>query len=75
MMRAAASPTGISALNACSAAPTTTPLKPLLGSGTSEAGNYVVTVTLGGAAAGDTYVSAESTRGMLKSVTTTQASR
>jgi plastocyanin domain-containing protein len=30
-----------------------------------------VTVTLGGAAAGDTYVSAESTRGMLKSVTTT----
>ena len=39
--------------------------------GTSEAGNYVVTVTLGGAAAGDTYVSAESTRGMLKSVTTT----
>ena len=38
---------------------------------TSEAGNYVVTVTLGGAAAGDTYVSAESTRGMLKSVTTT----
>ena len=38
---------------------------------TSEAGNYVVTVTLGGAAAGDTYVSAESTRGMLQSVTTT----
>jgi len=38
---------------------------------TSEAGNYVVTVQLGGAAAGDTYVSAESTRGMLKSVTTT----
>ena len=38
---------------------------------TSAAGNYVVTVTLGGAAAGDTYVSAESTRGMLQSVTTT----
>jgi lysophospholipase L1-like esterase len=38
---------------------------------TSEAGNYLVTVTLGGAAAGDTYVSAESTRGMLQSVTTT----
>jgi len=38
---------------------------------TSEAGNYVVTVTLGGAAAGDTYVSAESSRGMLQSVTTT----
>ena len=37
---------------------------------TSEAGNYVVTVTLGGAAAGDTYVSAESSRGMLQSVTT-----
>ena len=38
---------------------------------TSQAGNYVVTVTLGGAAAGDTYISAESTRGMLQSVTTT----
>jgi len=38
---------------------------------TSEAGNYVVTVQLGGAAAGDTYISAESTRGMLKSVATT----
>jgi len=38
--------------------------------GTSEAGNYLVTVTLGGAAAGDTYISAESTRGMLQSVTT-----
>ena len=38
---------------------------------TSAAGNYVVTVQLGGAAAGDTYVSAESTRGMLKSVATT----
>jgi lysophospholipase L1-like esterase len=30
-----------------------------------------VTVTLGGAAAGDTYVSAESSRGLLQSVTTT----
>jgi lysophospholipase L1-like esterase len=38
---------------------------------TSAAGNYVVTVQLGGAAAGDTYISAESTRGMLKSVATT----
>jgi lysophospholipase L1-like esterase len=38
---------------------------------TSAAGNYVVTVQLGGAAAGDTYVSAESTRGMLQSVATT----
>ena len=38
---------------------------------TSEAGNYVVTVTLGGAAAGDTLVTAESSRGMLQSVTTT----
>jgi lysophospholipase L1-like esterase len=38
---------------------------------TSDAGNYAVTVTLGGAAAGDTYVSAESSRGMLQSVTTT----
>jgi lysophospholipase L1-like esterase len=38
---------------------------------TSEAGNYLVTVQLGGADAGDTYVSAESTRGMLQSVTTT----
>ena len=38
---------------------------------TSAAGNYVVTVTLGGAAAGDTYVSAESSRGLLASVTTT----
>jgi len=37
---------------------------------TSAAGNYVVTVTLGGAAAGDTYVSAESSRGLLQSVTT-----
>ena len=38
---------------------------------TSEAGNYLVTVTLGGAAAGDTLVTAESSRGMLQSVTTT----
>ena len=38
---------------------------------TSEAGNYLVTVTLGGAAAGDTFVSAESNRGLLGTVTTT----
>jgi lysophospholipase L1-like esterase len=38
--------------------------------GTSEAGNYVVTVQLGGAAAGQTYVSAESSRGLLAPVTT-----
>jgi lysophospholipase L1-like esterase len=38
---------------------------------TSEAGNYLVTVTLGGAMAGDTFVSAESNRGLLSSVTTT----
>jgi len=38
---------------------------------TSQAGNYLVTVTLGGAASGDTYISAESTRGLLPSVTTT----
>jgi lysophospholipase L1-like esterase len=38
---------------------------------TSEAGNYLVTVTLGGAAAGDTLVTAESSRGLLQSVTTT----
>jgi lysophospholipase L1-like esterase len=37
---------------------------------TSEAGNYLVTVTLGGAAAGDTFVSAESNRGLLSTVTT-----
>src|SRR6185312_17374864 len=37
---------------------------------TSEAGNYLVTVTLGGAAAGDTFVSAESDRGLLSTVTT-----
>jgi len=34
---------------------------------TSAAGNYAVTVTLGGTAAGDTYVSAESNRGLLQS--------
>jgi lysophospholipase L1-like esterase len=38
---------------------------------TSEAGNYLVTVQLGGSAAGDTFVSAESSRGLLHSVTTT----
>jgi lysophospholipase L1-like esterase len=37
---------------------------------TSEAGDYLVTVTLGGAAAGDTFVSAESNRGLLSTVTT-----
>jgi len=38
---------------------------------TSEAGNYVITVTLGGSSAGKTFVSAESQRGLLQSVTTT----
>ncbi len=38
--------------------------------GTSEAGNYLVTVKLGGAAAGQTFVSAESDRGLLAPVTT-----
>jgi lysophospholipase L1-like esterase len=38
--------------------------------GTSEAGNYLVTVTVGGAAAGSTYISAESERGLLAPVTT-----
>jgi lysophospholipase L1-like esterase len=38
--------------------------------GTSEAGNYLVTVTLGGAAAGSTYISTESERGLLAPVTT-----
>jgi lysophospholipase L1-like esterase len=38
--------------------------------GTAEAGNYVVTVQLGGAAAGQTFISAESNRGLLSSVTT-----
>jgi lysophospholipase L1-like esterase len=37
----------------------------------SEAGNYAVTVTIGGAAAGSTYVSTESERGLLAPVTTT----
>jgi lysophospholipase L1-like esterase len=37
---------------------------------TAEAGNYAVTVTLGGTAAGQTFVSAESNRGLLSSVTT-----
>jgi lysophospholipase L1-like esterase len=39
--------------------------------GTSEAGNYLVTVKLGGAAAGQTFIGAESSRGMLQAVTTT----
>lgn len=38
--------------------------------GIAEAGNYVVTVQLGGAAAGQTFISAESNRGLLSSVTT-----
>jgi lysophospholipase L1-like esterase len=38
--------------------------------GISEAGNYVVTVTLGGSTAGQTYVSAESSRGLLAPVAT-----
>jgi len=38
--------------------------------GTSEAGNYVVTVTVGGAKAGSTYISTESERGLLAPVTT-----
>ncbi len=38
--------------------------------GTSEAGNYLVTVDVGGAAAGSTYISAESERGLLAPVTT-----
>jgi lysophospholipase L1-like esterase len=38
--------------------------------GTAEAGNYVVTVQLGGAAAGQTFISAESNRGLLSSVST-----
>jgi lysophospholipase L1-like esterase len=37
---------------------------------TQEAGDYLVTVTLGGAAAGDTFISAESNRGLLSSVKT-----
>jgi lysophospholipase L1-like esterase len=38
---------------------------------TKAAGDYAVTITLGGAEAGDTYVSAETNRGLLRSVTTT----
>ncbi len=38
--------------------------------GTSEAGHYLVTVNVGGAAAGSTYISAESERGLLAPVTT-----
>ena len=38
--------------------------------GTSEAGNYLVTVNVGGAAGGSTYISAESERGLLAPVTT-----
>jgi lysophospholipase L1-like esterase len=38
--------------------------------GTAEAGNYVVTVQVGGAAAGSTYTSTESERGLLSAVTT-----
>ncbi len=36
----------------------------------SEAGNYLVTVTLGGASAGQTYVSSEAKRGLLQPVKT-----
>jgi lysophospholipase L1-like esterase len=39
--------------------------------GTAEAGNYLVTVKVGGAAAGSTYVGCESSRGLLQTVTTT----
>jgi lysophospholipase L1-like esterase len=37
---------------------------------TAEAGNYVVTVDLGGATAGDTYVTAEANRGLLATTKT-----
>jgi hypothetical protein len=37
---------------------------------TAEAGNYLVTVTLGGTTAGQTYISAESSRGLLAPVPT-----
>jgi lysophospholipase L1-like esterase len=37
---------------------------------TAEAGNYLVTVDLGGATAGDTYISAEANRGLLARTTT-----
>ena len=39
--------------------------------GTSEAGNYLVTVKVGGAAAGSTYIGCESSRGLLQTVATT----
>jgi lysophospholipase L1-like esterase len=39
--------------------------------GTMEAGNYAVTVRLGGAAASETFISAESSRALLKTVRTT----
>jgi lysophospholipase L1-like esterase len=38
--------------------------------GTAAAGNYLVTVRLGGAAAGKTYISTESARGLLPAVST-----
>lgn len=38
---------------------------------TMEAGNYLVTVRVGGPMAGDTYIGAESSRGLLPTVTTT----
>ena len=38
---------------------------------TMEAGNYLLTVRVGGAAAGDTYIGTESSRGLLRTVTTT----
>jgi lysophospholipase L1-like esterase len=38
--------------------------------GTAEAGNYLVTVQLGGSAAGETTISAESSRGLLPAVPT-----
>ena len=43
---------------------------PATATATSEAGNYLVTVELGGAAAAETTVSAESSRGMLGAVST-----
>jgi len=38
---------------------------------TMEAGNYLVTVRIGGPMAGDTYIGTESSRGLLQTVTTT----
>ena len=38
--------------------------------GTAEAGNYAVTVVLGGASAGLTQITAESNRGLLSAVAT-----